>query len=294
MLPFSGRRFLVILLGLFVLNWLLVQVFAPAEKRIEVPYTPTFLTQVRDGNVKEIASTGETVQGEFKKEVTFEDEDGRELRDRGADLRQRGGARPAARGAGRRGQREVGRDRPVGGGGACSTFGPTVLFVACSSSCCAVRRGAGGGGMIGPRALAGRALQHEARSRVTFDDVAGIDEAKAELTEIVDFLRSSGQVPPAGRRIPRGVLLSGPPGTGKTLLARAVAGEAGVPFFSCPRPEFIEMIVGVGASRVRDLFSQAKAGAPAIIFIDELDAIGRAPGRRLGASAAGTTSASRR
>ena len=111
--------------------------------------------------------------------------------------------------------------------------------------------------------------------RVTFDDVAGIDEAKDELVEIVDFLREPERYRKLGAHIPRGVLLSGPPGTGKTLLARAVAGEAGVPFFSMSASEFVEMIVGVGASRVRDLFEQAKEAAPAIIFIDELDAIGR-------------------
>jgi cell division protease FtsH len=110
---------------------------------------------------------------------------------------------------------------------------------------------------------------------VTFNDVAGIDEAKEELYEIVAFLKQPDKYLKLGAKIPRGVLLSGPPGTGKTLLARAVAGEAGVPFFQMSASEFVEMIVGVGASRVRDLFSQAKQAAPAIIFIDELDAIGR-------------------
>ena len=105
--------------------------------------------------------------------------------------------------------------------------------------------------------------------------MAGIEEAKAELLEVVDFLRHPEKYQKLGGRIPRGVLLSGPPGTGKTLLARAVAGEADVPFFSLSASEFVEAIVGVGASRVRDLFEQAKAAAPAIMFIDELDAIGR-------------------
>src|SRR5207302_968959 len=111
--------------------------------------------------------------------------------------------------------------------------------------------------------------------RVTFADVAGIDEAKQELSEVVDFLRDSEKYRRLGARVPHGVLLSGPPGTGKTLLARAVAGEADVPFFSMAASEFVEAIVGIGASRVRDLFEKAKAAAPAIIFIDELDAIGR-------------------
>jgi cell division protease FtsH len=121
-----------------------------------------------------------------------------------------------------------------------------------------------------------RARRVEAADQpVTFRDVAGIDEAKEELTEIVDFLKNPDKYLKLGGRIPRGVLLSGLPGTGKTLLARAVAGEAGVPFFQMSASEFVEMIVGVGASRVRDLFAQAKAAAPAIIFIDELDAVGR-------------------
>ena len=123
--------------------------------------------------------------------------------------------------------------------------------------------------------------------------MAGIDEAEEELIEVVDFLRNPGRYSRLGGAIPKGVLLAGPPGTGKTLLARAVAGEADVPFFSISASEFIETIVGVGASRVRDLFKQAKEAAPAIIFIDELDAIGRVARRRRLRSAA-TTSASRR
>jgi len=119
---------------------------------------------------------------------------------------------------------------------------------------------------------------------VTFDDVAGVDEAKQELHEVVDFLKSREKFHNLGARIPRGVLLVGPPGTGKTLLARAVAGQAGVPFFSISGSEFVEMFVGVGASRVRDLFDQAKRNAPCIIFIDEIDAVGRHRGTGLGGS----------
>jgi cell division protease FtsH len=117
---------------------------------------------------------------------------------------------------------------------------------------------------------------------VTFDDVAGVDEAKAELEEVVDFLKHSERYLALGARIPRGVLLVGPPGTGKTLLARAVAGEAAVPFFSISGSEFVEMFVGVGASRVRDLFDQAKRNAPCIVFVDEIDAVGRHRGAGLG------------
>jgi cell division protease FtsH len=121
----------------------------------------------------------------------------------------------------------------------------------------------------------------EKQTGVTFADVAGVEEAKAELQEIVEFLKNPGRYGRLGARIPKGVLLVGPPGTGKTLLARAVAGEAGVPFFSISGSEFVEMFVGVGAARVRDLFEQARARAPAIIFIDELDALGRARGTGL-------------
>lgn len=118
----------------------------------------------------------------------------------------------------------------------------------------------------------------EADTGVTFADVAGVDEAKDELCEVVDFLKNPGEYGRLGGRMPKGVLLVGPPGTGKTLLAKAVAGEAGVPFFSISGSEFVEMFVGVGAARVRDLFQQARDRAPAIIFIDELDALGRARG----------------
>ncbi len=119
---------------------------------------------------------------------------------------------------------------------------------------------------------------------VTFNDVAGVDEAKTELQEVVEFLKFPEKFNTLGARIPRGVLLVGPPGTGKTLLARAVAGEAGVPFFSISGSEFVEMFVGVGASRVRDLFDQAKRNAPCIVFVDEIDAVGRQRGAGLGGS----------
>src|SRR6266849_5410653 len=125
-------------------------------------------------------------------------------------------------------------------------------------------------------------LLAEAHGRVTFEDVAGVDEAKQDLQEIVEFLRDPGKYQRLGGRIPRGVLLVGPPGTGKTLIARAVAGEANVPFFTISGSDFVEMFVGVGASRVRDMFEQAKKNAPCIIFIDEIDAVGRHRGAGLG------------
>ena len=137
-----------------------------------------------------------------------------------------------------------------------------------------------GGGMGGPMDLgrSGAKVQMQPDTGVTFEDVVGVDGAKIELEEVVQFLKESDRFTNLGARIPRGLILEGPPGTGKTLLARAVAGEAGVPFFSISGSEFVEMFVGVGASRVRDLFAQAKKNAPCIIFIDEIDAVGRQRG----------------
>ena len=137
--------------------------------------------------------------------------------------------------------------------------------------------GAGFGGGANPMQM-GKSkvrIQVEPDTNTNFDSVAGVDEAKEELEEIVDFLKNPTKYSDVGAKIPGGALLIGPPGTGKTLLAKAVAGEAGVPFLSISAAEFIEMFVGVGASRVRDLFTEAKKNAPCIIFIDELDAVGR-------------------
>ena len=125
-------------------------------------------------------------------------------------------------------------------------------------------------------------LLTEKHGRVTFEDVAGIDEAREELQEIVEFLKDPHKFSRLGGKIPKGALLVGSPGTGKTLLARAIAGEAGVPFFSISGSDFVEMFVGVGASRVRDMFEQAKKNAPCIVFIDEIDAVGRSRGAGLG------------
>ncbi|MCZ2260588.1 ATP-dependent zinc metalloprotease FtsH [Sporosarcina sp. G11-34] len=140
----------------------------------------------------------------------------------------------------------------------------------------------GGGGKVMSFGKSKAKLHTDDRKKVSFDDVAGADEEKAELVEVVDFLKDSRKFDKVGARIPRGILLVGPPGTGKTLLARAVAGEAGVPFFSISGSDFVEMFVGVGASRVRDLFENAKKNAPCIIFIDEIDAVGRQRGAGLG------------
>ena len=145
-----------------------------------------------------------------------------------------------------------------------------------------MRQMQGGGGKAMGFGKSKAKLLTERHGRVMFDDVAGIDEAKDDLTEIVDFLRDPAKFQRLGGRIPKGVLLVGPPGTGKTLLARAIAGEANVPFFTISGSDFVEMFVGVGASRVRDMFEQAKKNAPCIIFIDEIDAVGRHRGAGLG------------
>ncbi len=142
-------------------------------------------------------------------------------------------------------------------------------------------QGRGGGGAMGFGKSKAKMLT-EREGRVTFDDVAGIDEAKEELEEIVEFLRNPQKFSRLGGQIPKGALLVGPPGTGKTLLARAIAGEAGVPFFTISGSDFVEMFVGVGASRVRDMFEQAKKNAPCIVFIDEIDAVGRSRGAGYG------------
>jgi cell division protease FtsH len=279
MIPFSGRRFLMILALLFLLNWLIVAIFAPAEDRINVPYNPTFLQEVRQGNVEEISSRGETVQGTFREKVRHEDEEAekfeteiptfaneREL----SQLLEQENVTINAEPPGERSLLET----------ILFSFGPTLLLVALFIFFLRRAAGAGGGagGVLGQFGRSRAKLVESETQTVTFDDVAGIEEAEEQLVEVVDFLRNPDKYVALGARIPRGVLLSGPPGTGKTLLARAVAGEAGVPFFSSSASEFIEAIVGVGASRVRDLFRQAEEAAPAIVFIDELDAIGRARG----------------
>jgi cell division protease FtsH len=278
MLPWSWRRFLAILAVLFFLNWLIVAIFAPAEERIQVPYNPTFLNQVRQGNVEEISSRGETVQGTFREQVRHEGEEAEKFETEiptfanERELSQLLESEDVTINAEPPGERSLLETILF-------SFGPTLLLVALFIFF--LRRAAGAGGAGGALGQFGRSrakLVESEKQTVNFDDVAGIEEAEEQLVEVVDFLRNPDKYAKLGARIPRGVLLSGPPGTGKTLLARAVAGEAAVPFFSASASEFIEAIVGVGASRVRDLFKQAEEAAPAIVFIDELDAIGRARG----------------
>jgi cell division protease FtsH len=260
--------------GLLVLNYWLGSRATRAPARVRVPYSPFFLEQVRAGHVASITTKGTTVQGtfasaeeyagskpttRFKTEIpTFADTNAL------SQLLER--------------KRVVVNAEPLQTGPSwweslIVGFGPTILLVGLIFW--ATRRAGGMQNVLGQFGRA-RARRYEpSPDRVTFADVAGIDEAKQELSEVVDFLRDAEKYRRLGARVPHGVLLSGPPGTGKTLLARAVAGEANAPFFSMAASEFVEAIVGVGASRVRDLFAQAKEAAPAIIFIDELDAIGR-------------------
>jgi cell division protease FtsH len=277
MIPFSGRRLVVMLLALFALNYLLVALFAPAPERISVPYSPLFLDQVRKGNVKEISSEDVTIDGEFKTKVTFEGNTATNFdttvpafanNDQLSQLLEEQNVTVNAKPPGDRSVIET----------VLFSFGPTILLVVLFVWLMRRASAGGAGGMLGQFGRSRAKRVEGSAQTVTFEDVAGIEEAENELVEVVDFLKAPAKYRKLGARIPRGVLLIGPPGTGKTLLARAVAGEAGVPFFSISASEFIEAIVGVGASRVRDLFTQAKEASPAIVFVDELDAIGRARG----------------
>jgi cell division protease FtsH len=281
-------------IGLLIVNFFVMRLLFPGpEGPTTVPYT-LFKEQVAKRNVQAIYSQGETLTGRFKAPVRYQvPETGRQpkpaepksvtafsttlpafvdpgleafLIDNGVEI----SAKPIEE-----------------GGNPLTTllfgFGPALLLI--GFYVWMFRRAQQGGGMLGGGGLMGigksraRRYDQEKDTKVTFDDVAGIDEAENELVEIVDFLKDPPKYTRLGGTAPKGVLLVGAPGTGKTLLARAVAGEAGVPFFSMSAAEFVEMIVGVGAARVRDLFKQARENAPAIIFIDELDAIGRARGQ---------------
>jgi cell division protease FtsH len=281
--PPSGPniRWLAVLLviALIALNfWVSSEALSPSP-RVHVPYSPTFLAQAQHNNVASISSTGSSIDGTFKTAVKYPSNGSSYVyfsteipsfasNSQLFDLLQKNNVTINA---------QAENTGPSFFTSLIFGFGPTLLFLLLLVWVFRRAAAAGGGGAGGLMSFGrSRARRVEAADqRVTFNDVAGIDEAKAELTEIVDFLKNPDKYLKLGGRIPRGVLLSGAPGTGKTLLARAVAGEAGVPFFQMSASEFVEMIVGVGASRVRDLFAQAKAAAPAIIFIDELDAIGR-------------------
>ncbi len=279
--PHRLRGFWIFVIILLALNWLSLLFFhSTGEPRVSVPFSPTFISQVDAGQVKSISSKGDTIQGTYKTEQRYPPDDksatpttlfstqvpsfwnGNAL----TELLQSEKV-------------EVNAQNPNTGTSLLATlllgFGPTLLLVGLFVL---LARRATAGGAAGALGNFGRSQARRVDPQtiqVTFADVAGIDEAKAELTEIVDFLKNPERYERLGGRMPHGVLLYGPPGTGKTLLARAVAGEAHAAFFSIAASEFIEAIVGVGAARVRDLFAKAKEAAPAIIFIDELDAIGR-------------------
>ncbi|HUA44248.1 MAG TPA: ATP-dependent zinc metalloprotease FtsH [Solirubrobacteraceae bacterium] len=271
---------MVLIIALLALNfWVSSQVLGP-NPRVAIPYSPTFLNQVETGNVSSINSTGSSIQGTFKKAIKYP-ADSTTAPTTVYFSTQIPSFAPESQLFALLQSKDVTIDAHATNTGPSFLaslifgFGPTLLFLLLLVWI--FRRAAAGGGAGGLMSFGrSRARRVEGTEQhVTFNDVAGIDEAKADLTEIVDFLKNPDKYLKLGGRIPRGVLLSGQPGTGKTLLARAVAGEAGVPFFQMSASEFVEMIVGVGASRVRDLFQQAKGAAPAIIFIDELDAIGR-------------------
>ena len=295
------------LLGVLLANYLLVRFLLPSpEAPVTVPYT-LFKEQVGKGNVQAIYSQGESITGRFKAPVSYPPAD--EKRAASGSKPQQSSDRTAPPAAAPKTVSnftttlpsfvdpgleaflidngvEISAKPIQEGGSPLSTFlfgfGPALLFIGFYIWMFrrAAQQGGGlGGGLMGIGKSKARRYDQEKDTRVTFDDVAGIDEAENELVEIVDFLRDPPKYTRLGGTAPKGVLLIGAPGTGKTLLAKAVAGEAGVPFFSMSAAEFVEMIVGVGAARVRDLFKQAREHAPAIVFIDELDAIGRARGQ---------------
>ncbi|TML32439.1 MAG: ATP-dependent zinc metalloprotease FtsH [Actinobacteria bacterium] len=276
-----GWRLVLLAVILFGFNYWAASRATKPQTRLRVPYSPFFLQQVKAGNVAQITSRGTAVQGELEQSVNYGTKHARLFK---TEIPAFANTNQLSKLLQEKGV--IINAQPLDTGSPwweslLFGFGPTLLFLLLLLWL--MRRASGGGGGVLGGFGRSRARRYEPTAgRVTFADVAGIDEAKAELAEIVDFLKNPDRYRRLGGRIPRGVLLSGPPGTGKTLLARAVAGEADVPFFSLSASEFIEAIVGVGASRVRDLFAQAKAAAPAIIFIDELDAIGRSRGASVG------------
>ncbi|MEA2315666.1 MAG: cell division protease FtsH [Solirubrobacteraceae bacterium] len=275
--------FLWFVLVLFALNWVSVLLFQPSsssEQRVTVPFSPYFLQELQAGQVSSISTRGDSVQGTFTAKLRYPPGNPKaqatklfatqiptfwsdaQLTALLKEKRVQINAKSTTQSTSLLVELLLG-------------FGPTLLIVGLFVMF--ARRAARGGAMgaLGNFARSRARRADPSKIRVTFDDVAGIDEAKSELTEIIGFLRDPERYSRLGGRMPHGVLLFGPPGTGKTLLARAVAGEAHAAFFSISASEFVEGIVGVGAARVRDLFAKAKEAAPAIIFIDELDAIGR-------------------
>ncbi len=279
LMPRNRRgTFIGAIVALLALNFVLALVTGGPAGRTRIPYEPFFIDQVRAGNVQEISSRDQTIEGTLRAKATYTPPKGKAKEvDRfttqvpafvdTVDLTKLLDNKNVV----------VNASAADDGRSPLLTlllgFGPTLLLVGIFVYL--ARRMSSGGALGGFGRSLARRVKPEDQARVTFDDVAGIDEAENELVEIVDFLKNPKRYQRLGARIPRGVLLYGPPGTGKTLLARAVAGEAKAAFFSISASEFVEAIVGVGASRVRDLFKQAKEASPAIVFVDELDAIGR-------------------
>jgi cell division protease FtsH len=294
------RRAWMTFVALLVVNYLVVRALFPGEDAaVTIPYT-AFKDEVAKGNVQAIYSQGASIEGRFKSAVTWPAA--------AASAAQASAPRGSLFGAASAPNTSTSftttlpafvgpgletfliehkveiRAVPIQGSAFATFlygFGPAlllILFYVWMYRRAQQLGGGLGGGLLGIGKSRARRYDQEAGPKVTFKDVAGIDEAENELVEIVDFLKEPEKYTRLGGSAPKGVLLVGAPGTGKTLLAKAVAGEAGVPFFSMSAAEFVEMIVGVGAARVRDLFKQARENAPAIIFIDEIDSIGRARG----------------
>jgi cell division protease FtsH len=285
-----GRsRLIAVALLLLLANWFLsAALLAPGQPQ-SVTYS-TFRSELAGGNVTSVSVQSHILTGKFRQSVSVARSDTSAAPAKSAGTIRVTAFRTVEPDIGDSGLMPLllSQHVAVTGEPAATTpllfrvllgFGPTLLLI--GGLLWLATRGLGGTGGIGQLSRSKAKLYTAGTGpRVTFADVAGIDEVKAEVAEVVDFLRRPGHYRALGATIPKGVLLAGLPGTGKTLLARAVAGEARVPFFSVSAAEFVEMIVGVGASRVRDLFAQAKKAAPAIIFIDELDAIGAARGSR--------------
>jgi cell division protease FtsH len=277
--PHRVRGFWIFLAVLLSLNILSVLVTAPsAHRRVKVPFSPYFLHQLEAGRVKSISSKGSKIEGTFATALVYPPGSTKKPTARfSTRVPSFWNSAALTRELQTKGV-EVNAQSPNSGPSLLAEillgFGPTLLIIGLFWFL--ARRAQSGG--LGGLSSFGRSQARRVdptKIQVTFADVAGIDEAKAELAELVDFLKTPERYTRLGARIPHGVLLFGPPGTGKTLVARAVAGEAHAAFFSIAASEFIEAIVGVGASRVRDLFTKAKEAAPSIIFIDEIDAIGR-------------------
>jgi cell division protease FtsH len=279
--PMRTRRFWLVFLILLVVNIFVTNVLfgPPQPTTVVIPYN-VFKDQVAEDNVKSVTSTGDAITGLTKTAVTGSPVGGQGK----ASATNFSTQRPSFADQGLEQlleQHKVTINAQPENAPAplwqtlLFSFGPTLLLIGGFIYLTRRAAAAGPGGILGRFGQSSARVYDVEQPKTTFEDVAGIDEVKAELMEVVDFLKEPQKYQRLGGTVPKGVLLIGAPGTGKTLLARAVAGEAAVPFLSISASEFIEAIVGVGAARVRDLFQKARAAAPAIIFIDELDAIGR-------------------